>query len=76
MVAARRLLERVLADYPRAFDVVAVDGLYARSDFFNFVRSPGKHVIAVLKDEQRDLLADARSLCEVVGPAVIPISNG
>jgi hypothetical protein len=64
IAAALRLFDRVVDRYPRAFDVAAGDGLYARSDFFNHVRSRGKHALAVLKDEQRDLLKDARSLCE------------
>ena len=62
VAAAMRLLERVLAAYPRAFDVVAGDGLYAQGPFFNFVTAHGKDALAVLKDEQRDLLKDARSL--------------
>jgi hypothetical protein len=64
ITAALRLLERVLAAYPRAFDVVAGDALYADSRFFNYVVSRGKDAIAVLKDERRDLLVDARSLFE------------
>jgi hypothetical protein len=38
------------------------DGLYLRKDFFNFVTRRGKQVLAVLKDERRDLLKDARGL--------------
>lgn len=64
VAAALRLFDRVVAAYPRAFDVVAGDGLYARSDFFNHVRDKGKHVLAVLKDENRDLMKDARGLWE------------
>jgi hypothetical protein len=70
VAAALRLLDRVLEAYPRAFDVVAGDGLYARSDFFNHVRAMGKHALAVLKDEQRDLLKDARGLWEQMSPTV------
>lgn len=66
--AALRLFDRVVADYPRAFDVVAGDGLYARADVFNHVKSHGKDMIAVLKDEQRSLLQDARSLWEGMAP--------
>jgi hypothetical protein len=62
VACAISLLERVLRDYPRAFDVVVADGLYLRSDFFNFVTGHGKEVIAVLKDERRDLMKDARGL--------------
>lgn len=62
VAAAIRLLERVLEHYPRAFDVVMGDALYANSAFFNFVLSRGKHALAVLKDERRDLWEDAQSL--------------
>jgi Transposase DDE domain len=68
VAAALRLFDRVLQSHPRAFDVVAGDGLYARSDFFNHVRSKGKHPLAVLKDENRDLLKDARGLWEQATP--------
>jgi len=33
VACAIRLLDRVVAKYPRAFDVVIADALYARSDF-------------------------------------------
>ena len=62
VAAAFRLMERVLKNYPRAFDVVVVDGLYLRAPFFNLLLNHGKDVIAVLKDERRDLLEDARGL--------------
>jgi hypothetical protein len=56
---AIRLLGRVLRNYPRAFDVVVVDALYAVSDFFNFLLGHKKDIIAVLKNEQRDLFQHA-----------------
>lgn len=59
---AVRLLERIMINYPRAFDLILADGLYARAPFFKFVLKHGKHVIAVLKDEHRDLLKDAQGL--------------
>lgn len=76
IAAALRLFDRLVDRHPRAFDVVAGDGLYARSDFFNHVRSRGKHVLAVLKDEQRDLLQDARSLCEHTEPVMKHTGRG
>jgi hypothetical protein len=36
-----------VAAYPRAFDVVAGDGLYARANFFNHVKESGKEALAV-----------------------------
>jgi hypothetical protein len=68
VAAAMRLLERVRRDYPRAFDVVVADALYADGRFFKFVRSLGKHVVAVLKDDRRDLVKDALSLFEARPP--------
>lgn len=62
VACAIRLLERILLNYPRAFHVVAADGLYLRSNFFNLVTRHGKRVIAVLKDERRDLMKDAAGL--------------
>jgi hypothetical protein len=68
VAAALRLVHRAVQAYPRAFDVVAGDGLYARADFFNSVRALGKDAIAVLKDEQRNLLQDARGLMAALQP--------
>lgn len=64
--ASHRLLERVLAMYPRAFDVVAGDALYANTEWFNFVVSQGKDALAVLKDNRPNLVADARHLFGVL----------
>lgn len=62
VAAAVRLLERVLKNYPRAFDLILADGLYVRAHFFQLALDHGKNVIAVLKDERRDLLKDAIGL--------------
>lgn len=59
VAAAIRLLERVIKKYPRAFDVVVADALYARSNFFNFLIERNKDVIVVLKENCPELLADA-----------------
>lgn len=75
VAAALRLFDRVMAAYPRAFDVVAGDGLYARGDFFNHVRAKGKHVLAVLKDENRELMKDAQGLWEQMPPLVRDIGR-
>jgi hypothetical protein len=63
VAAALRLLERVLSHYPRAFDVVVADGLYADPRLFNLLYPRGKDVLAVLKENHPALLEDARSLC-------------
>jgi hypothetical protein len=70
VAAATRLLERLFRDYPRAFDMVVADGLYARAPFFNMVGDHGKDVIAVLKDDRRDLFQDAMGLFNQENPIV------
>ncbi len=62
VAAALRLLDRVVRDYPRAFDVIAGDAKYTDPRFFHWALDHGKHALTVLKNENRDLLADARRL--------------
>jgi hypothetical protein len=62
VTTARRLLARVLADYPRAFGLLLADGLYAQAPFVNLLLAHGKHALVVLKDERRDLYQDACAL--------------
>jgi hypothetical protein len=68
VAAALRLFLRVVSRLPRAFDVVLVDGLYARAEFFHAVLERGKEVVAVLKDDRRDLLQDALGLFATIPP--------
>ncbi len=75
IATALRLLERVLQDYPRAFDVVAGDALYTDPRVFKLVRDRGKHVLAVLKNENRDLIRDVRALIEVTPGIEAPRDN-
>jgi len=70
VAAATRLLQRIVLNYPRAFDVVVADGLYARAPFFKTVIAHGKHVIAVLKDDRRDLMQDAMGIFHREQPVV------
>ena len=62
LTTALRLIERVLAAYPRAFDVLLADALYAVAPFLNFLLSHGKDALVVLKDERRDAYQDAAGL--------------
>lgn len=68
VATALRLIRRIRATMPRSFDVVAADALYADSGFFRAIRGMGKDVIAVLKNEERDLMQDARSVFEMIEP--------
>lgn len=63
-----RLLARVLADYPRAFQVVLADAGYCEAPFINFLWSHHKYVLVVLKDERRDLYQDVLGLCKIHKP--------
>lgn len=62
VIAAKRLLARVFENYPRCFDAVVADGLYLEAPFFNFCIEHGKHVVSVIKDENRVLFKDAQGL--------------
>lgn len=76
VAAALRLVARTIEHYPRAFDLVDADGLYARADFFNAVADLGKYVLAVLKDEQRDLMEDLRGLLPSGKPVSMEVAGG
>jgi len=66
--AALRRLARVLASYPRAFDLVLADGLYATARFFNFLLDHSKHALVVFRDERRNLYQDVQALWARVPP--------
>jgi len=55
--------------YPRAFDLVLADAIYGTAPFFNFLLARRKHVLVVLKkDERRNLYQDVAGLFEQVPP--------
>jgi hypothetical protein len=62
IVAARRLLERLLARYGRFFDAVEGDAIYFEAPLFELCRKHGKHLLAVLKENNPALLADAKAV--------------
>lgn len=68
VATALRLLERVIAAYPRGFDLVLADALYATAPFFNFLLAHDKHALVVLKNEKRNLYRDVAGLFESVPP--------
>ena len=68
VAATLRLLERVLKNHPRCFDVLVADAIYLRPSMINFIREHGKHLIAVLKENQPELLLEARTLLEPEQP--------
>jgi hypothetical protein len=68
VATALRLLERVLQAYPRAFQLLLGDALYAQAPFLNFLISHGKQVLLVLKQERRDLYQDVLGLLPLAAP--------
>lgn len=68
VATALRLLGRVLAAYPRAFQIVLADSLYAQAPFLNFLLAHGKHALVLLKDERRTLYRDAQCLFALTPP--------
>jgi hypothetical protein len=69
--AAQRLIERVLKDYPRAFDVVVTDALYCGAPFINFVIDTGKHIVVVAKDDRHDLVKEAEAFLKDKLPSLV-----
>lgn len=68
IACAIRLVTRLLQSHPRAFDVACGDNLYMDPALWKLLRAHNKHVIAVLKNENRGLLEDARSLLAHTAP--------
>src|SRR5665213_2655996 len=68
VATALRLPERVIGSYPRASDPVLAHALYAVAPFFNFLPAHGKHAVAVLKQERRQLYQDVAGLFVSVPP--------
>ncbi len=64
VAAAIRLLERVIKNHPRCFDVLVADAIYLRPSMIDCMRGHDKHLIAVLKANQPELLQEARTLME------------
>ena len=71
VVAARRLVARVIRTYGRLIDVITADALYLEAPFIGQVLAAGKHVVVVLKQERRDLYQDAERLRALIAPQVL-----
>ncbi len=71
VVAARRLVARVVHTYGRLIDVITADALYLEAPFIRGVLDAGKHVVVVMKQEARELYQDAERLRALVPPVVL-----
>jgi hypothetical protein len=60
--AAARLIERLIKRYPKAFDILTADAIYANPGFLELLQKHHKHLLAVLKENHPDLLKDAKAL--------------
>jgi hypothetical protein len=74
VVAARRLVARVMRAYGRLIDVITADALYLEAPFIQGVLDAGKHVVVVMKQEARELYQDAERLRALV-PAVVRVDQ-
>ena len=52
----------MLENHPRCFDVLVADAIYLRPSMLDFARDHDKHLIAVLKANQPELLLEAKTL--------------
>jgi hypothetical protein len=71
VVAARRLVTRLLGHAGRLIDVITADALYLEAPFIDTVLAAGKHVVIVMKQEARELYQDAERLRALQPPQVI-----
>jgi hypothetical protein len=73
--AAKRMIERVLHRFPRSFDILTGDALYAQAPVLRLLRGYHKHAVMVLKDEHRDLFVDAEALFRQQPPQTVRKGN-
>lgn len=71
VVAAGRLLDRIVSQYGRLVDVVTLDAIYWEAPFLKKVLDADKHFVVVMKQEARELYQDADQLRGAVEPQVM-----
>jgi hypothetical protein len=60
-----------VAHYPRLIDVLTADALYLEAPFIQLALNAGKHVVIVMKQENRELFQDADQLRALTEPRVL-----
>lgn len=73
VASAMRLLARVLVSHPRCFDVLTCDAIYLRPSMIGMLLAANKHFVAVLKENQSDLLDEARRLLPAAPPETFAV---
>jgi len=76
VVAARRLLQRIVHAYGRLIDVLVADALYLEAPFIRLALDASKHVVVVMKQEARELYQEAAELRALVPAQVIEDEDG
>lgn len=75
VAAGLRLLKRVLAAWPRCFDILSADAIYLRASVLRLLQAHGKYLVATLKENNRDLLRDAGALFARETPQVEEVKD-
>lgn len=75
VIAAKRLLERVIMNYPRYFDAIVADGLYFEAPFINLCQQNHKGVMVVVKSDRRILMQDAMGIIKNTEPETLKRGN-
>ena len=70
LTSSYRLISRICANYPKAFEAVVGDALYLAGKVFSLLSSHSKYAIAVLKDETRELFEETISLSGITQPII------
>jgi len=71
-VAARRLIEKMIAFYGnRFFQVLTTDALYTNEPFVSFVDGLGKYLVSRVKDQRTTLYKEIETLSAFVKPVYV-----
>ena len=70
LTAVKRVIDRTRRTFPKMFDIGIGDGLYPNGPMFNFMKDgkPSYDLLAVLKKETDEPMADAVGLYETMAP--------
>ncbi|MCA9800833.1 MAG: transposase [Cyanobacteria bacterium HKST-UBA02] len=76
LTAAKRLYERIVKNYPRAFDVVVADALYGNIPFMEMALSSGKDFLTVLKSNAGDVFKQSILILDQEAKEIVTEANG
>jgi hypothetical protein len=70
VAAAIRLIRRFHEGCPKFFQIIAADALYAQAPFIQAMTALGKYVVAVLKNEERELFQEVQRFIPLQAPVI------